>query len=176
MDPIKAIIGDYNLFLDTVFSELEKLQIDTSAYFLDHVCYRVITTEQYESCNLELAKVGELLSTIILGGREIKTYKLNDPIVYKDRKIPLVELPQFKANSKNSYPLGLEHCEFAVGKDVDLHEFVLKYPHVKWDLSEMSKEINPAIRVIFSEGKGSVKFHHSPLEDVIRFEQQQDQK
>lgn len=170
MDKVKAIIGDYDQFLDAVFSDLESMKIDVSTYELDHMCYRVVTEEQYIQTNEALAEISVLLSTVILGGRKISTYKLNEPVIYKDRSIALIELPEFKKASKNSYPLGLEHVEFAIGKNADLEAFAASYPHISFDKSEIVKTNNPAIRIMLPNGHGSVKFHHLPLEEVIRLE------
>ena len=44
-----------------------------------------------------------------------------------------------------------------------------KYPNINFDTRDISKIINPDIRVKY-EGF-SVKFHHKPLEYVIKYEQ-----
>lgn len=171
MAHVEHIVGDYKSFLDNVFADLATLGIDVTAFELDHICYRVVTDEQYTEKKEQLSKVATLLSTVLLGGREIQTFKLHEPIIYNDRSIALIELPQFKKSSKNSYPLGLEHVEFAIGKDADLNEFASKYPNVPFETDELVKKINPAIRIMLPSGHGSVKFHHLPLEEVIRLEQ-----
>lgn len=170
MAAVEAIVGSCKSFLDNVFSDLEALRIDVSKYELDHMCYRVTTTEQYESAFLALEKISKLLSTINLGGRKVSTFKLDEPVVYNGRSIYLVELPEYKANSKNTYPLGLEHVEFALGEDASLQDFANAHSHVTFDMAEIKKKNNPAIRVMLPNGHGSVKFHHLPLEEVIRRE------
>jgi len=35
-------------FLDNVFSSLDKVGIDVSNFFLDHICYRMESEEAYE--------------------------------------------------------------------------------------------------------------------------------
>lgn len=170
MAHVEKIVGDYPSFLDNVFSDLEALGIDVSAYELDHMCYRVVTEEQFESTSQALAEVATLLSTVVLGGRKVSTYKLHEPVVYKNRSIALIELPEYKKSSKNSYPLGLEHVEFAIGEKADLLQFVAQYPSVAFEMDEIHKKDNPAVRVMLPNGHGSVKFHHLPLEEVIRIE------
>lgn len=170
MAHVEAVVGDFTTFLDNVFSDLEALKIDVSQYELDHMCYRVVTEEQYEATAQALGKISELLSTVVLGGRKVSTYKLHEPVVYKNRSIALIELPEFKKASKNSYPLGLEHVEFAIGESADLSALAHAHPHVAFETDEMKKTHNPAIRIMLPNGHGSVKFHHLPLEEVIRRE------
>jgi predicted metalloenzyme YecM len=170
MSEARAIVGDYDTFLDMVFFDLAELNIDVSNFELDHMCYRVVTEEQYVKASQDLAEISELLSTVVIGGRKVSTYKLYKPILYKERSIALVELPEYKSVSKNTYPLGLEHVEFAIGKDADLAAFAAAYPHVAFETNELQKKHNPAIRIMLPNGHGSVKFHHLPLEEVIRLE------
>jgi len=170
MAHIEAVVGDFTSFLDQVFADLDALKIDVSQYELDHMCYRVVTEEQFEATSIALGKISDLLSTVVLGGRKVATYKLHVPAVYKNRSIALIELPEFKKSSKNSYPLGLEHVEFAIGESADLTALAQTYPHVAFETDEMKKEHNPAIRIMLPNGHGSVKFHHLPLEEVIRRE------
>lgn len=172
MSLLEATIGDWKAFLDTVFADLETLKIDVSAYELDHMCYRVQTDEQFKAAASALDSLGELLSTVVLGGRNICTYKLKEPIIYNGRSISIIELPEHKKSSKNTYPVALEHVEFAVGSDKNLLDFVTLYPQLTWDKDELKKEINPAIRVMLPNGHGSVKFHHLPLEEVVKLEKQ----
>lgn len=170
MSTLEAIVGDWKAFLDIVFADLEALKIDVSQYELDHMCYRVQTDEQYAAAKAGLGALGTLLSTVVLGGRHISTYKLHEPVTYNGRSIALVELPEHKASSKNSYAVGLEHIEFAIGADKDLVEFTTLYPSISFDMSEITKANNPAVRIMLPNGHGSVKFHHLPLEEVIRIE------
>jgi len=170
MAHVEAIVGDYTTFLDNVFSDLSQLKIDVKHYELDHICYRVVTDEQFEASSMALGKIAELLGTVVLGGRKVSTYKLHEPIVYNNRSIALIELPEFKKSSKNSYPLGLEHVEFAIGAEADLQAFAHDHPHIAFEMDEFKKANNPAIRVMLPNGHGSVKFHHLPLEEVIRRE------
>ena len=52
MSALKEIVGDVNAFLDNIFSSLEKNGIDVSEYFMDHLCFRVATIEEYEKKGL----------------------------------------------------------------------------------------------------------------------------
>jgi hypothetical protein len=45
-------------------------------------------------------------------------------------------------------------------------EFIQKHAHVTFDTKDISKEVNPDIRVMFDGF--SVKFHHNSLEYVVK--------
>jgi len=152
-------------FLDNIFSSLVEVDIDVSPFFLDHICYRVETAEEYERYKNILADYGTVLSETMVSGRLISTYKLHEPITYKERHIPLLELPSPKPGKH--YASGLEHAEFVI--DTSFEAFMKKYPHVSFETKDLEKKINPDIRISFDGC--SVKFHQQSLEDVIQFEQ-----
>jgi len=165
MSPIETPITSPTTFLDKLFSSLAEVHIDVSTFFLDHICYRVETAEEYERYKNMLADYGTLLSETMVSGRLISTYKLHEPIVYKDRRIPLLELPSPKPGKH--YSKGLEHAEFVI--DTSFENFMAMYPEVQFETKDLKKEINPDIRISF-DGY-SVKFHQQSLEEVIKFEQ-----
>lgn len=165
MKRVNYFLGDIDGFLKKVLTALENDGIDVSKYELDHICYRVETQGTYNQLKTELSKVGELLSETMISGRPISTYKLNTPIIFRTREISCIELPTPKQCSL--YPEGLEHAEFVIDESFD--DFMNKYPAVKFDTASINKPINPDLRVEYSGL--SVKFHHKPLEEVIRYEQ-----
>lgn len=128
MHPLESHISSPTTFLDKVFSSLDEAGVDVSNFFLDHICYRVESAEAYEEYKTILANFGTLLSETAIQGRPIATYKLHDPIVYKDRSIPLLELPSPKPGIP--YPRGLEHAEFVI--DCSFQEFMAQYPHISF--------------------------------------------
>lgn len=166
----------------TVFRlSLHPSGVDVSKYELDHMCFRVATTEEYNDFMEKLATFGVLLSEVKIGGRKVATFKLNNPHKWKGnsfyatsqfvlgREIPCVELPQPK--EKSPYPRGLEHVEFVIDKSFD--DFMASYPSLTFDLSGSKKHSNPDIQLKFKgERNVSVKFHHSPLEEVIKREKE----
>ncbi|OIO18787.1 MAG: hypothetical protein CO029_00030 [Candidatus Magasanikbacteria bacterium CG_4_9_14_0_2_um_filter_41_10] len=160
-------LGSTTKFLDNIFSSLAEVDIDVSTFFLDHICYRVKTGEEYETYKNILSEYGTLLSETMVSGRVISTYKLHEPITYKERHIPLLELPSPKPGKH--YARGLEHVEFVI--DTSFDAFMKKYPHVSFETKDLEKKINPDIRISFDGC--SVKFHQQSLEDVIKFEQSQ---
>ena len=165
MIDIRKLLGDVDGFLEKVIASLNADEIDVSKYELDHVCYRVESQGEYKQFKSKISRLGECLTEIEIGGRLISTYKLKEPISFRKRKIYLVELPSPKEGSP--YPKGLEHVEFVIPDSFD--EFMKKHPNVKFDIEGIAKPINPDIKIKYPEF--SVKFHHKPLEYVIKYEQ-----
>jgi predicted metalloenzyme YecM len=158
---LQAVLGDPTAFLDRLFAELAAVGIDVARFPLDHVCYRVASSERYAELKPRLATAGELLHEAMIGGRPIATYKLHEPIVYAGRRIDLVELPAPKPG--RTYDEGYEHAEFVITES--FVAFMARYPHVAFDTDGAHKPVNAELRVPL--GALSVKFHHQSLEDVI---------
>ncbi len=139
--------------------------VEVNGLHLDHLCYRVGTTERYALLRDALCADGELLAETMIGGRPIATFRLRTPIIHDQRAIHLVELPAPKPGSP--YAEGWEHAEFVV--DEDLLSFTQRYPQVNWDLSDLDKPVNADVRLRL--GDISMKFHRMALDEVIRREQ-----
>ncbi|KAM9977186.1 hypothetical protein ACTFIR_011044 [Dictyostelium discoideum] len=181
---IKEIVGDYNSFLDTIFELLIKggfKENELKELPIDHICYRVSTNEFYNEKKKQLNQLGELLVETEIGGRMISTFKLNKPIQYKDKSIPLIELPAPKKNRIN-YD-GLEHIEMVINEPfqsfVDNHPSPINDENLKfnWVLHALNKDINPDVECEFIDPRIkneirtiSVKFHHQSLEEVVKYE------
>lgn len=149
-------------FLDRLFYFLGQDKIEVDTYMLDHLCYRVETIGRYEQLCKGLAEEGGvLLSGKEIGGRPIAVFKLPTPLAYRERAIPLLELPAPKSGSP--YPEGYEHAEFVV--DESLPDFMARYPKLDFDTKGLRKAVNPEVRLRY-EGM-SVKFHEHDLEYVI---------
>lgn len=163
MHPVEKYLGDVKPFLNKVFLALAKDKINVSQYELDHICYRVETLERYEELKKQFLNCGELLSENEINGRAIANFKLNEPIIFEERKIFGIELPAPKPRVffKEAY----EHVEFAVG--IDLDEFLKVYPQINWDITGMSKKVNPDIFVKYDDLV--VKFHQHSIEYVVRY-------
>lgn len=151
------------VFLKKVFSKLEESNIDIINLELDHICYRVDTKEKYIKYKQEILKNSELLSENIISWRNISTFKLNNPIVYKNRKIRILELPEPKEWSY--YDEWFEHIEFVI-KD-SFKDFIEKYNNLEFITKSCNKKVNPDIKLKFWDI--SVKFHHNTLEYVIKY-------
>jgi len=62
-----------------------------------------------------LSEHGELLIESMIGGRPIATYRLTEPLTFRDFKIRCVEVPCPKPG--RPYQSGWEHVEFAIGDE-----------------------------------------------------------
>ena len=166
MARINEILWSPHEFLQKIFQWLSEDAIDVSGCELDHICYRTETVERYQFLKNQIESgYGELLDESIIGWRPIATYRLNDPVIFVNRKIQLLELPSPKATS--FYPEWYEHVEFVI--DESFSDFCSRYSWVSFDTKSQLKEINPDISRKYSFG--SVKFHHASLDQVSEMEQ-----
>lgn len=157
-------LWDPTQFLDELTSNIEKTWIDISNLFLDHICYRTSSNEDYENKkNIISEWWWDLLIESMIWWRLIATYKLFDPIVYKKRIIGILELPAPKPDAKHI--TGWEHVEFVIPES--LESFYLKHSHkvdfiVKW----LAKKYNADLEIEFKPWV-ACKFHTQSLEKVI---------
>ncbi len=153
-------------FLDKVFKNLENDWVNVQDYELDHICYRVDSLEKYDFWKKEISKCWILLSEVVISGRNISTFKLKNPYIYKGREISVLEIPSPKSGS--SYNDWFEHVEFVIVESFD--NFMAKYSNLKFITKALSKRINPDIKRKYNDC--SVKFHYHSLEYIIKnFEQ-----
>lgn len=159
---VEKILGNPSDFLEKIFNNLENDRIDVSDYELDHICYRVESLERYEFVKKELLKIGDLLLENEVSGRNIAKIKLQKPIVFKSKKIDVVELPQPKEGYE--FEEGFEHVEFVISESFE--EFMKKYSNIEFKTDGMQKEINADISMQYEDC--SIKFHHHTLEYVVK--------
>jgi predicted metalloenzyme YecM len=152
-------------FLEQLFDQLDKLEIDVSKLELDHICFRVASMDEYLSYKDLFSEHGELLIEHAVNGRLIASFKLERAIHFGAVDIKVIELPAPKENS--FYATGFEHAEFVVKDNLD--DFIANYSQLKWDFSGMNKELNRDARLKFNHGI-AVKFHEKSLFDVIQIE------
>ncbi len=152
-----SFLGDVQAFLTRIFQHLDQAGLHVEAYELDHICYRVTTGEGYEQKKRELEPHAKLLTETLINGRLIATYELSEPILFRERRISLIELPQPKAGKLVRE--GLEHVEFVI--DEDFPTFLRRYPHLAFDTRGMDKPHNPEVELNFADV--NVKFHHIAL-------------
>lgn len=158
------VIGDPNLFLEELFAMISDIELNVDRYELDHICYRVQSMGEYGKKKEELKNFGTLLSESMVNGRPISTFKLNEPVVFKNRKIFLIELPSPK--SSHSYPSGLEHAEFVTKEP--LYKIIERYPQYSFESFGIHKKINADITLKL--GNYCIRFHNLSLEEVIKLE------
>lgn len=163
-----AFLGSIENFLSEIFTSLASRGVDVSRYELDHLCYRVETSEEYTEMKRKLSLVSDCLGEPTIGGRSIATYKLRAPFVFEvgaqQRSIACIELPFPKLSSH--YRSGLEHAEFVI--DESFETFIARHPHLVFETKGMVKKHNPEIELEF--GHYAVKFHYMSLEEVIALE------
>lgn len=164
MIKIADVIGDPIDFLDKLFGKLDEIEMNTTPYFLDHICYRVGSREEYEIKKTELALLGKLLIESMVNGRLIATYKLFHPILHRERSIDVIELPSPKPG--HAYKSGLEHAEFVT--TLPLQKIIDKYPQYSFEVFGIHKRINADITLKL--GEFCIRFHNQTLEDVIKQE------
>ena len=160
---IDSLLGNPTSFLDLIFQYLKEKKVAVSNYELDHICYRVETEERYQQLKKALTDLGELLTESQIGGRAIASIKLDEPIIYKNRKIEVVELPAPKKGS--FYQEGFEHVEFVI--DVPFADFIAAHTSLDFITKDLKKSVNQGVTL--KETDFSVKFHHHTLEYVIRY-------
>lgn len=164
MKKLEEIISDPQVFLSELFSLIEKSGVNVEEDYLDHICYRVGTESEYQTKKEELSHHGKMLIESMVNGRLIATYKLHSPILFKNRKIDVLELPAPKKGA--SYDSGLEHIEFATTKP--LQTIVDKYAHLPFEVGGINKSINADITLRLPPY--CIRFHNQTLEEVIAAE------
>ncbi|MFV8257176.1 VOC family protein [Bdellovibrio bacteriovorus] len=152
-------------FLQRVFNKLDaqNIQLDKH-WFIDHLCYRVSSLENYNSFKTQFASFAELLIESDVNGRPIATYKFAEPIRFRDWSIQVVELPAPKPGKVTIE--GFEH--FEVVADIGFDEIKARYPSAVFSESGLKKEFNPELEISLDEL--AIKFHPLSLESVIRLE------
>lgn len=155
-------ISNYKEFLDKLMSDIDTLGIDVSNYYLDHFGYQSSSKDDYENLKLEFQKIGTLISEKIVGGRRVGIFKLIDPIIYRDKEIPAIELIEPKDGQ--ICPSGLEHVEFVI--DTDFENFVKKYKDLEFDTSKTDQPVFPMVTLKLSNNT-QVKFHLKPVLDIV---------
>jgi predicted metalloenzyme YecM len=165
MKTLNECIGDPQIFLNAIFTMIDEIELKiVDKLVLDHICYRVGSLEEYKTKKEELNSLGELLAESMVNGRLICTFKLKEAIVFNNRNISLIELPQPK--NTFTYATGLEHVEFVTREP--LQRIVDRYPQFAFETFGINKKINADITLKL--GSYCIRFHNQSLEDVIKLE------
>lgn len=155
-------------FLDTLFSEFSSENIQLEKHWsIDHLCFRTDSDASYESFRELFKGIGKLLIESPVNGRLISTFKLNEPIQYRDWMIDLVELPAPKKGKTTKQ--GFEHIEVVC--DLPFKEILNRFQGKTFSTSGLSKLFNQELEIELKNG--AVKFHHLSLESVINLENNQ---
>ncbi|MCB9061793.1 MAG: VOC family protein [Halobacteriovoraceae bacterium] len=151
-------------FLKNSFRTVYQNKLDLKTWEIDHLCYRTVSDQNYIEVKNKFLELGSLLTETIVRGRPIAIIKLSEPIFFDQYIIDLIEIPSPKKNS--TFSEGFEHFEVVI--DCHFQEFVQKYPHIKFDLSSLSKTLNPELKLDFETFQ--IKLHHKSLEHIINIE------
>ena len=152
------------IFLDKMFIEIKRNQVNLYHWEIDHLCYRSSSIDHYNMLKKSFRAFSTLLSEVEINGRPISTFKLSKPIFYKDYTIDLIEIPAPKPGKE--IRSGFEHFELVV--DVSFDQIISAYPNSTFKKTGMTKVINPELQMTLESG--AIKFHHSSLEYVINIE------
>lgn len=131
---------------------------------VDHLCFRTETENDYRRTCMDFSKFSTLLIETIVNGRPISTFKLKEPISWKGQIIDIVEVPAPKLGRK--VRRGFEHIEALISESFET--FTARHSSLKFDFRGAKKTMNPEIELMTRVG--GVKFHHMPLEAIVRVE------
>lgn len=152
-------------FLSKLDESLDKNKIKIFSHWdIDHLCYRVETLESYEHLKKEFRLFSKLLIESEVNGRPIATYKLAQPVLFRDWEIDVIELPAPKASRPMNE--GFEHIEIVC--DLPFSELKQMYRSQKMNELGLKKAFNQELEIQLDEQ--NIKFHQLSLESVIRLE------
>ncbi|MFA6383008.1 MAG: VOC family protein [Parcubacteria group bacterium] len=155
---IKAVIGDYKIFLEKIFSNLKSAGFEIGEFKeLDHIGYRVENLERYYELKKSLAEFCEKISDKEFAGRPVLVCKLKEPLNYGEFKIEGIEVLAPKEDNK--FEEGLEHAEFVT--KTTLPEFLEKHKNITFNLVAYDRKENPELVLEFENC--AVKFHEQSL-------------
>lgn len=158
---IKSITGNYEEFLDKIFTNLQNVGIDVTNYKIDHIAYRADTIERYREMKTSLFNFSVFIGENIIRNRPIGIFKLNQPLTYQKYTIPFFEVLA-PADGDKPYGNRLEHAEFVVKEN--LKNFMDKYSTFNFK-SSLERKIGPELIAIFPDGN-NVKFHNDSIDKI----------
>lgn len=156
-------ISGGSIFLSKVLSDLRSKGFATEGLFVDHLCFRVGTEEEYQAYKELLSTHARLLVESPVNGRMIATYKLSEGFQSEGKTVQVVELPSPKKGS--AYTTGFEHLEIVIKESFE--EFQKLHSQLTFAPATM-KALNSEL--CLKLGEYQVKFHHLSLEQVIAIE------
>lgn len=166
------IIGDWNNFLDTIFDDLDRLNIDITQFELDHIAYRSTTNDSFTQVGEKLEMIAKRINRNTIRNRFIDIYEFDTPLIYKGRVIKFIELTA--PAEGDVFNEGLEHVEFIINK-ISLDDFVKKHKDLNWNLNAINREVGADIGIGLKSGYGA-KFKTMSMPEIIRLESENKQK
>ncbi len=158
---IKEVLGDWEGFLDKIFSNLEKTGFKLSEFKeLDHIAYRTESLEGYEMIKGKMVDLSKKYSDKNFGGRPIMVCFLKEPLRYGNFSIEGIEILAPKENNKHKE--GLEHAEFVTKNS--LADVMNNHKETLFNLDAYNREENPELIMKFEDC--AVKLHAQSLLEV----------
>lgn len=156
-------LDNFQPFLDKLMQNIADAGIDISALFMDHIAYQASNDDDYDQLKPDFLEMGIEIKEDMVGGRRVGIFELNQPMIYKDRKIPVIELIAPKADQqvKSAY----QHAEFVLPESYQ--RFMEKYPQIKWNTSSIDQEPYSHLKIDFDDGT-TAKFHLLSILDIVK--------
>ncbi|PNH97123.1 VOC family protein [Vibrio diazotrophicus] len=176
-------------FIEKIQQLTTVLQIDLSAYQLDHIAMRINELELAKLAHQAWAQEGEVISQTQINGRPIIVIAFNQPLVIKTWHIECLELP-YPAKGKIYPEQSWEHVEFVVPSDAQTADDYLE--HLKQVFPDLAlnwgKLVDKGVKVKLSSPKGEgerlnnptvafkwqgvcIKLHPHSLKNIVESEQ-----
>jgi predicted metalloenzyme YecM len=153
------MFNQYKQFLVETFQQLQDLSIPFENLTIDHIAYTAGSKKEYEKLKPLFIGMGRLVAEDIVGGRRVSVVRLNEPLIYENRKIPGAELIEPIADSQTISRI--DHIEMII--PMGFKQFMKSLPSITWDTSSMTRAEYPHLKV-----KGlRVKFHELSIFDTI---------
>lgn len=155
-------IAEYRPFLENLFEQLDKTDINVSKLALDHVAYQADSVATYEAVKAEFTNLAKLVHESIVHGRRVAIFKLHSPLTFMHYTIPAIEVIESKPGEQP--PAGFQHAEFVA--DMPLEKFAEKYSITNWDKSSLNETQFAHLKLHFQNGL-TVKFLKAPILELI---------
>lgn len=160
-------------------SFLDELQLDTKDLQIDHIGMKFNEQQDVDTFLSELLITGaKLVGQITMKGRIFRTIKLSEPIIFMNKEIYGIELPDVKPGANRSR-IGFEHIEFFFDKDIftteDLEKYFLNYfpnynKSIEYNLELPGVEDqlpNPTLCFEDKTRELEIKFHAKSIFEII---------
>lgn len=172
-------------FTEKLNGALEELGIyeECKDLEIDHICVRLNNDRDVNKLKVELSKVGQVISSVNVNGREISMIQLHESLDLGHWKTYGVELPYPKPN--HNYAAGWEHVEFVLAEaentidgvrqafmntfsNLDREQLESDYSYSEDEPYTDGDQIpNPTVGLKVN-GVG-LKFHANPIQVVVGF-------
>lgn len=180
VEQLNDLVPDLTRFFDDIDRLATRVGLNTSDLKPDHIalrCHQNATAERWAE-GFDLC--GLCFSESLIKGRPIRLYRLEQPLIFGDWSFHVIELPW---PGEKRYPHeGWEHIEFVLPGDaqsLSARALVLFSDEglaqtgisVKTSAPIAKDDVLPNPTFAVTDGKVTVKFHPSSIEDVVESEQ-----